>query len=339
MKTYVWFFIIILACACFDLSAQKRAKEPVDYVDPLMGTSFPQWTLFPGVTTPSGMVKISPDNQVNGWEAGYDYKTENIAGFSHIHSRTMGGLLVMPITGELKVVSGSPEDQDAGYRSRISHNNEIASPGYYSVILDDYNIKVELTSTARTAFQRYTYPKSDSARILIDLKIPTDNGYEILEASISRVSDTEIEGFSVQQSLLGAEYNKYTLHFVMRFSKPFDSFNGWIGDEILRNTKEVHLLFDDEDLGVFLNFRTDEGDEILVQSGISLVSIDQARFNLDTELNSFNWSFDSVKEEGRKEWNDLLRSIIVKGGSEADLKEILHKYVSGIRRSDCVERC
>ncbi|MBK7732419.1 MAG: hypothetical protein IPI37_06575 [Bacteroidales bacterium] len=67
-------------------------KEPVDYVDPLMGTTIPQWTLFPGATTPSGMVKISPDNQVNGWEAGYDYKIESIAGFSHIHSRTMGGL-------------------------------------------------------------------------------------------------------------------------------------------------------------------------------------------------------------------------------------------------------
>jgi len=321
MKIYIWFFILILAGSCFDLSAQNSAKEPVDYVDPLMGTSFPQWTLFPGVTTPSGMVKISPDNQLNGWKAGYDYKTENIAGFSHIHSRTMGGLLVMPTTGELKIVPGSPENPEAGYRSRISHNNEIASPGYYSVILDDYKIKAELTSTARTAFQKYTYPKSDSARILIDLNIPTDNGYEILEAGITRVSNTEIEGFSVQQSLLGAEYNKYTLHFVMRFSKPFDSFNGWIGNEIKRNTKEVHILFDNEDLGVFLDFRTGEGEEILVQSGISLVSIDQARLNLNTELNPFKWSFDSVKEKCRREWNDLLQSIIVKGGSEADLKK------------------
>lgn len=167
MRKYILSFLLSLLCS--GLCAQVELKEPVDYVDPLMGTTIPQWTLFPGATTPSGMVKISPDNQVNGWEAGYDYKIESIAGFSHIHSRTMGGLLVMPVTGELKTTPGKPTEPGSGYRSRFSHSNETALPGYYSVFLDDYGIRAELTSTTRTAFQRYTFPEADTARIVIDL--------------------------------------------------------------------------------------------------------------------------------------------------------------------------
>ena len=124
MRKYILSFLLSLLCS--GLCAQVELKEPVDYVDPLMGTTIPQWTLFPGATTPSGMVKISPDNQVNGWEAGYDYKIESIAGFSHIHSRTMGGLLVMPVTGELKTTPGKPTEPGSGYRSRFSHSNETA---------------------------------------------------------------------------------------------------------------------------------------------------------------------------------------------------------------------
>lgn len=318
MRTHILF--LILLGFCIELSAQNALKETVDYVDPLMGTVFPRWTLFPGATTPSGMVKISPDNQKNGWEAGYDFETENIAGFSHIHSRTMGGLLIMPAVGKLQTVPGDPEDPDSGYRSRFSHKNEAAQPGYYSVFLDDYKINAELTSTARTAFQKYTFPQTDSARILIDLKIPTDNGYEILEAAVRKISNTEIEGFSAQQSLLGAENNRYTLFFVIRFSKPFENFNGWIGDRIIPNTTEIHLLFDNEGPGAFLNFKTAGGEVILVQSGISLVSIEQARLNLETELDPYDWNFENVKQKSREQWNELLNSIEVEGGVEADLK-------------------
>jgi len=318
MRKYILSFLLSLLCS--GLCAQVELKEPVDYVDPLMGTTIPQWTLFPGATTPSGMVKISPDNQVNGWEAGYDYKIESIAGFSHIHSRTMGGLLVMPVTGELKTTPGKPTEPGSGYRSRFSHSNETALPGYYSVFLDDYGIRAELTSTTRTAFQRYTFPEADTARIVIDLQIPTDRGYQILEARVRKVSNLEIEGFSTQQSLLGAENNLYTIHFVIRFSKDFVSFNGWVGETILRDRGDIHQLYDNEDAGLFLNFRTTEGEEILVQSAISLVSIEQARLNLDTELGPFAWNFNSVKEKSREEWNTLLKTITVEGGDEENLR-------------------
>lgn len=319
MKRFLIFLILI--SFCFDTLAQNNSKEPVDYVDPLMGTTFARWMLFPGVSMPFGMVKLSPDNQRKGWKAGYEYKINNISGFSHIHSWTMGGLLTMPTTGELKIIPGTENNPDMGYRSRFSHDNEIAKPGYYSVFLDDYKIKAELTSTTRAGFQRYTFPKSDSARILVDLKIPTEYNYETFEVKITKVSDTEIEGYSVQQSLRKANYNEYILHFVMRFSKPFNSFNGWIHEDIIKNTNEIHLIFGDEDVGAFLNFKTKEGEQILVQSGISLVSIEQARLNLETELNPFGWDFEAVKNNTRKTWNSLLSKIEVDGGTETDIKK------------------
>ena len=146
-----------------------KERELVDWVDCLLGTATSRWMLYPGPSMPFGMVKLSPDNQRHCWKAGYEYTIENIAGFSHIHSWTMGGLLTMPTVGELKVVPGAENDPDAGYRSRFSHDTETASPGYYAVTLADYGIRAELTSTTRAGMQRYTFPKSDQARILFDL--------------------------------------------------------------------------------------------------------------------------------------------------------------------------
>ncbi|RLD43574.1 MAG: glycoside hydrolase family 92 protein [Bacteroidetes bacterium] len=303
------------------VTAQNQKKPPVDYVDPLMGTTFARWMVFPGVSMPFGMVKLSPDNQRKGWKAGYEYKIHNISGFSHLHSWTMGGLLCMPATGKLQIIPGKEKEPDLGYRSRFSHEKEIAKPGYYSVFLDDYGIKAELTSTTRAGYQRYTFPKSDSARILIDLKIPTEYGYEVFESKITKISDTEIQGHCIQQSLRGANYNQFTLHFVMRFSKPFDAFNGWLNDDVFLDTKEIWNIFGDNDLGAFLSFSTEEGEQIEVQSGISLVSIEQARLNLETEMNPFNWDFEACVKNNQDTWNKLLSTIEVEGGSETDIKK------------------
>ena len=130
-----------------------KEREAVDWVDPILGTSESRWMLYPGPSMPFGMVKLSPDNQRQRWKAGYEYLIENIAGFSHLHSWTMGGLLTMPTTGPLKVTPGPEGNPDKGYRSRFSHDKEVASPGYYAVTLEDYDIRVELTSTTRTGFQ------------------------------------------------------------------------------------------------------------------------------------------------------------------------------------------
>lgn len=338
MKRYI--ILIIVATLLNSGFAQKNADKinPVDYVDPLMGTTFARWMMFPGVAMPFGMVKLSPDNQRKGWKAGYEYKIHNIAGFSHLHSWTMGGLMTMPTNGPLKIIPGTEKNPDLGYRSRFSHENEIAKAGYYQVMLEDYNINAELTSTTRAGFQRYTFPESTNSRILVDLKIPTEYSYEIYEAKITKVSDKEIEGYTIQQSLRGANYNEFKLNFVIRFNKSFTSFNGWILDEIFENTDEIHNIFGDNDIGAFVTFNTEEGEQILMQSGISLVSIEQARLNLETEMDPFNWDFDAVVNSNQDTWNNLLGTIQVEGGNHTDLKKfytnMYRAYVSRTIWSD-----
>jgi len=306
--------VVFLLYCSQPLIAQQ--KNPVDYVDPMIGSHDSRWIMFPGPTMPFGMVKLSPDNQELGWKAGYEYDIENIAGFSHIHSWTMAGLLTIPTNGELKIKPGTEKDPDRGYRSHFSHDNEHAEAGYYSVFLDDYGIKAELTTTTRAGFHRYTFPESDSSRILIDLLTPSEYGYEIFYTNITKVSDYEIEGVSYQQSLRKANYNEYVLNFVIRFNKPFTSMNGWVKEEIYRNVEQVSSGFGHKDVGTFLTFDTEEGEVIKMQAGISLVSVEQARLNLETEMDPYNWDFDRVRADNKKTWNELLSVIEVEGGTE-----------------------
>lgn len=310
--------ILMIGFAC---TAQAQNDNVVQYVDPLMGSHDSRWIMFPGPTRPFGMVKLSPDNQELGWKAGYEYEIENIAGFSHLHSWTMAGLLTMPTNGPLKTIPGTEKDPDRGYRSRFSHDKEKAEAGYYSVELDDYGIKAELTTTTRAGFHRYTFPKSDSSRILIDLLTPSEYGYEIFYTEIKKISDTEIEGVSYQQSLRKAQFNEYTLNFVIRFNKPFKSLNGWVKEDVLRDVERISSDFGHKDVGAFLNFSTEEGEEILMQTGISLLSVDQARLNLETEMDPFNWDFDAVKEDSKNEWNTLLSTIEVESKNEDNKKK------------------
>lgn len=293
----------------------------IDYVDPLLGSEDSRWIMFPGPSLPFGMVKLSPDNQELGWKAGYDYSINNIAGFSHIHSWTMAGILTIPTTGPLKTIPGTEKHPERGYRSYFNHATEQASPGYYSVDLEDYKIRAELTTTMRTGFQRYTFPQNDSARILVDLLIPSEYGFEIFYTNINKVSDYEIEGVSYQQSLRKANYNEYILHFVMRFDKPVKSFNGWVKEEIYRNVEQVSSGFGHKDVGAFVEFETEEGEQVQVQTGISLVSVEQARLNLETELDPYNWDFDAVRRDAENTWEALLNNIQVEGGTEADKKK------------------
>lgn len=313
--------LAVFLCFIFSLhsnSLSAQNKQPADYIDPLIGSHDSRWINFPGPTMPFGMVKLSPDNQERGWKAGYEYDITNIAGFSHIHSWTMAGLLAVPTNGELKIKPGTEKDPDRGYRSHFRHETEHAEPGYYTVLLDDYNVKAELTTTKRAGFHRYTFPKNDSSRILIDLLTPSEYNYEIGYTNVTKVNDREIEGVSYQQSLRKANYNEYVLNFVIRFNKPFKNMNGWVKEEVYRNVNQISSGFGHKDVGTFLEFETEEGEQILMQVGISLVSIEQARLNLETELNPYNWDFDKVRADNKKTWNKLLSAIEVEGGSEAN---------------------
>ncbi len=302
-------------------------REPVDWVDPLLGTSTSRWMLYPGPSMPFSMVKLSPDNQERCWKAGYEYGINNIAGFSHLHSWTMGALLMMPATGTLTVKPGPQHDPDAGYRSRIDHATEEASPGYYAVTLEDYDIRAELTSTTRCGFQKYTFPASSESRILFDLETPTEYGYTVLDAEIRKVSPTCIEGFSEQRS--GASWNHFTVYFTAEFSKPFATFGGWTdGGAIHFN---VDAIKGKGDVGAFVAYTTEAGEAVKVKTGISLVSIEQARLNLSTELGPFGWDFESLRTNARTVWNDLLSLITVEGGTDTQKT----KFYTNFYRSYC----
>lgn len=332
------------------LSRTGSVGQPVDEVDPFIGTTIPglRWMLFPGAAMPFGMVKLSPDNKAwsgiaGSGRAGYDYKIPTILGFSHIHSWTMSGLLMTPTTGPLKLVQGPEAGSPESFRSRFRHETESASPGYYAVTLDDYGVRCELSATTRAGIQRYTFPKTDSrsdqgsdqgsdqARILIALSVPGEYNTVVKNAVIRRVSDTEIEGESEQANSRIYTFQKYKLHFVIRFSKPFDSMGGWVGANVTHDTSEIA---GHGDIGAFANYRTSEGEAITVKTGISYVSIEQARLNLDTEMGRFGWDFDAVHSHARHTWNELLSKIEVEGGSDTDRKKFYtNLYRSYVARS------
>jgi len=220
-------FLTLLSLNLVLLAAGQ--KKSVDYVDPLMGTSESRWMLNPGASMPFGMVQLSPDNQGNQWKSGYEYTIASIAGFSHIHSWTMAGLSVMPTTGIINPRIDPAEEptttgSTSGHRSRIDKSTEHASPGYYSVELMNYKIKTELTSTTRCGFFRLTFPETKEGNVLFNLLFPAEYPFKVLDATITKVSDTEIEGYSKQPS---AGFNEYTVFFVARFNKPFKAFGGW----------------------------------------------------------------------------------------------------------------
>ncbi len=322
-------------CFCLSLviitgCQSQKNKLPVDYVDPFIGTSISRWMQFPGSVLPFGMVKLSPDN-TDDWlmNAGYEDSIRSICGFGHLHSWMTGSFLMMPATGELRIHPGTKEHPEGGYRSRVKPGSAVASAGYYSVILDDYKIQAELTSTMRCGLQRYRFPKSNSSRILIDLQVPEEGRPEFVHAVVKRITDTEITG--TIHRIDG--WNDYTIHFVSRFSKPFQRMGGWIGNEIKENTDSVSVS-QNSDLGAFLQFTTIENEKILVKTGISFVSADQARLNLETELDSFGWDFDAVHEHARMVWNELLGKLKVEGGSETDkVKFYTNLYHSYCARS------
>ncbi|MEI6945700.1 GH92 family glycosyl hydrolase [Paraflavisolibacter sp. H34] len=319
-------FLAVFSAALF-LSGQAQRREPVDYVDPFIGTSESRWMLNPGATMPFGMVQLSPDNQGEVWKSGYEYSLGNVGGFSHIHSWTMVGLSVMPTVGELSTYRG-PADAPttgwtSGYRSRIDKSTEVSRPGYYGVTLMNGNIRTELTSTTRAGFFRFTYPEAqEDAHILLDLDIPGEAKTDILDARITRVSGNQVEGYCKQKW----SWNEYTVHFVARFNKPIKSFGGWKGSKVQKGVTEVAGK---GRMGAFADFDMKAGEVLLLQTGISLVSIEGARKNLETEMNPFHWSFDAVAYNARKVWNGLLGKIKVEGGTETDKK----KFYTNLYRS------
>lgn len=289
--------------------APQKLQTNADYVDTRIGTAHSRWMIAPGPWMPFSMVKMSPDNQNNGWQAGYQPSFENIGCFSHIHEWTLGGLGIMATNGELKTNIGDEQKPDEGYRSRINKRTERADIGYYSADLTDYNIKAEVTATTRCGFERFTFPKDRSgSRIMIDLHPPTEQNFQLKEVKLHKVSDYRIEGSSHQFSPNVWSYDAdqdYTVHFVIEFDQPIKSMGSWVEKNISNNINEL-ITGECKDAGVFVEFDQTKHPVVQVRSGISLVSIANANENLKTEVtDKFGWNFEAVRQNQVNTWNDI----------------------------------
>ncbi|MDO5571795.1 MAG: GH92 family glycosyl hydrolase [Bacteroidales bacterium] len=309
----------ILPLCLITLFASCTVKDNTEnnytqYVNPFIGTDFTGNT-YPGATVPFGMVQLSPDNGLPGWDriAGYYYPDSTIAGFSHTHLTGTGAgdlydISFMPVTIPFK-----EENAPLGVYSLFSHNNEEAHPGYYKVRLSDYDINVELTSTKRCGIQKYTFPKAEAA-VFLNLSKAMNWDFT-LDSEIQIVDSITIRGYRKSEGWA----NDQRVYFVSQFSKPFE--------EVYVDTTSIFYPKDKRYTGkgviARFDFKTEEGEEILVRTAISGVSMAGALRNLKEE--AFHWDFSKYRSDADAMWNKELAKIEAKSG---DHDKIVNFYTA-----------
>ncbi|HJR61581.1 MAG TPA: GH92 family glycosyl hydrolase [Vicinamibacterales bacterium] len=292
--------MITLTAAAAVVMAPPAAAQTrlTSHVNPLVGTGGHGHT-YPGPSLPFGMIQPGPDTRLTGWDgcSGYHYSDSRIFGFSHTHLSGTGipdytDVLIMPATGEVRLNNGA--DGTPGYSSSFSHAEEVARPGYYAVTLRDHDIRVELTTTLRVGMHRYALPKGQPAHVVLDL----EHRDPLIDASLEVVSDTEVAG--VRRSRSWAQ--DQVVYFVIRFSRPFSPARPE-GASARPEGRAYKRAF---------GFGRDGG-TLLVKVGISAVSIEGARKNLDAEVPG--WDFDGVRAAADQAWERELSKIHVQGGT------------------------
>ena len=306
------------------------AQQPVDYVDPFIGTTN-YGTCNPGAVCPNGMMSVVPFNVMGSadnkydkdsrwWSTPYDYTNSYFTGFSHVNLSgvgcpELGSLLLMPTTGEL----------DVDYKNYGSkYEKEVASPGYYGIYLKKYDVLAEVTATMRSGLAKFTFPKGNS-NILLNLGegLTNETG-----AFVRKVNDREIEGMKFLGTFCYNPQAVFPIYFVMRLSKSPDKSGYWKKQRKMYGAEaewdkdngkyKIYNKYGKDiagdDIGVWFTFNTDEGEEIEAAIGVSFVSIENARENLEQEQSGRHFS--EIREEAREKWNDDLSRIIVEGGTE-----------------------
>ena len=324
--------IIVLAILLQSISSY--AQKPVDFVDPFIGTSNYGATN-PGAVMPAGMVSVVPFNVAfkkgaenkfekdSEWHSRpYVYENKFLTGFTHVNLSgvgcpDLGSILLMPTTGELEL---DPE------KNGTTYSNEEASPGYYSNTLDKYNIKTEMSASLRTGISRYTFPEGQS-HILLNLGLGLTNE---TGAMLQIKSDTEVEGYKLIGTFCYHPEDVRPVYFVARFSKPAKKFGAWkkmpafsgvegnwttYNDTYKPYENYLHQMAGDN-IGTYFTFDTQKGEQIEVQIGVSYVSIENARKNLEAEQKSFDLA--QTRNQAIDAWNELLGRIKLEGGTPED---------------------
>ncbi len=296
-------------------SPQKQ-QTPADYIDTRFGTAHSRWMIAPGPWMPFSMVKLSPDNQNSGWQAGYQPSFENIGCFSHIHEWTLGGLGIMAANGDLKVKVGDEQKPDEGYRSRIDKRTEKAEIGYYATDLTDYGIKAEITATTRCGFERFTFPADrGTGRILIELHPEAEYGIQLKDLKVTQTGPSRIEGYCHQYSPGVWSHDAdqdYNVNFVIEFDRPIKSIGSWCDKTIKHGVTQLESG-PCTDAGLFVEFDPKENPVVQVRTAISPVSIANAAENLQKEVvEPFGWNFEAVRSNQVDTWNDLFARLNIK---------------------------
>ena len=294
---------------------------------------------YPGATVPFGSVQLSPDTDtipyaVNGnynpdvykYCAGYQYDDETIVGFSHTHfsgtgHSDLGDFLIMPTTGDLKLNPGTASDPDSGYRSRFSHDNETAEPGYYSVLLEDYNIKAEMTASSRVGMHQYTFPETGTSHVILDLVAGIYNYDDKNVWTFVRVeNDTLVTGY--RQTNGWARTRK--VYFALSFNKPIQNYGRERYDQqpyggFWRkfNQSENFPEIAGEKIKMYFDFDMEENEKLNIKLAISPVSAEGALQNMKDEVP--HWNFEQVKTEARQVWNKELNKVIVETEKPEDM--------------------
>ena len=353
--TLLSLLITAIASSCI---AQKL--KPVDYVNPFIGASTSSakaginhglGKTFPGAATPFGMVQLSP-NTITGGDngSGYSYEHSSIEGFAFTQMSgigwggDLGNFLVMPTAGPLKTSCGRLDHVKEGYRSGYSKTDEKASAGYYAVTLTDYNIRAEMTASPHSGILRFTFPENSQSRIQIDLARRV-GGTSVLQ-NVKKIDSNTIQGWMKCTPEGGGWGNgdgkaNYTLFFYAQFSKPLKNYGVWSADipddwkrkrediesdrfrELVAQSKIFRNINEKEGkhLGFFTEFDTKKNEQVLLKCGISFISVEGAKNNLESEIKG--WDFDKVHQEARDLWSQALGKIKIDGGTN-DQKTVFY---------------
>ena len=295
------------------------AADLTRHVDVFIGTGGHGHT-FPGASLPFGMVQLSPDTYNAVWDAcsGYHQSNGSIMGFSHTHLSGTGigdmlDFLVMPATGEVKIVPGSLDDPGAGYRSRYDHADEVASPGYYSVLLKDYGIRAELTATLRAGLHRYTFPAGSSGHLVLDLF----HGMQDNPQTPTRVTDAELTVVDDQTLTGGRRVHQWAdgryIYFAMKLSRPFARAQLYSDDVAL--AASAHSASGTR-LKTVLHYPDAHDAPLLVKVGISAVSAENALRNLEADIPG--WDFADVRAAALTAWERELGRVRIDTSSQRD---------------------
>lgn len=308
---------IIMGCS----TSTSSTKALVDYVDPNIGTAHCRWFFYTPAAIPFGMAKLAPSTDAHlgnpgGWQAvGYDFRHTSIEGFANFHEFQVGGVVFAPTVGELQTVPGELENPDGGYRSRFDKKDEVAAPGYYSVLLKDYGVKAELTAMKRVGFHRYTYPKTEQANLIFDIGNKQGESGEVKDAEVQYFEDGRVEGYVITSPVYVNIYQKgadVRMYFSAVLNKKPVQVGTFVKDVVNPGKHQEK----GPSAGLYMTFSTEEQEAVEVKVGLSYTSIENARFNRETE--AADVTFDQAKKNATDVWNESLSRIYVEGGKETD---------------------